>query len=138
MAEREPSARGPEAPRVLRRSQQDRVIAGVCAGLGRYLGADPVLLRIAFVVLAIAGGGGILLYVVCWILIPEAREGENLGTGAPSNVDATRLVVGGALIAVGTILLLNLSIPALGRFFWPLAVIAAGVAIVIQASTSRG
>jgi hypothetical protein len=47
------------------------------------------------------------------------------------------LVVGGALIAIGTILPLNLSIPALGRYFWPLAVIAAGVAIVIQASASR-
>jgi phage shock protein C len=121
----------------LRRSKEDRVIAGVCAGLGRYLGIDPVLLRIAFVVLAIAGGGGILLYVVSWILIPEQGENENLGTVRPSNVDSTRLVVGGALIAIGTILLLNLSIPALGRYFWPLAVIAAGVAIVIQASASR-
>ena len=109
----------------------------MCSGLGRYFGIDPVLLRIAFVVLAIAGGGGILLYVVCWILIPEEGENENLGTVRPSNVDSTRLVVGGALIAIGTILLLNLSIPALGRYFWPLAVIAAGVAVVIQASASR-
>lgn len=137
MAEPEPSAEEPQRPHVLRRSRDDRVIAGVCGGLGRYLGIDPVLLRIAFVVLAIAGGGGILLYVVSWILIPEPREGEDLGTRHPSHVDATRLVVGGALIAIGTILLLNLSIPALGRYFWPLAVIAAGVAIVIQASTSR-
>lgn len=139
MAESEPTAAGPETerPRVLRRGRDDRVIAGVCSGLGRYFGIDPVLLRIAFVVLAIAGGGGILLYVVCWILIPEEGENENLGTVRPSNVDSTRLVVGGALIAIGTILLLNLSIPALGRYFWPLAVIAAGVAIVIQASASR-
>ena len=139
MADSEPTAPRPEPerPRVLRRSKEDRVIAGVCAGLGRYLGIDPVLLRIAFVVLAIAGGGGILLYVVSWILIPEQGENENLGTVRPSNVDSTRLVVGGALIAIGTILLLNLSIPALGRYFWPLAVIAAGVAIVIQASASR-
>lgn len=136
MAETEPTAREPERPRVLRRSREDRVIAGVCAGLGRYLGIDPVLLRIAFVVLAIAAGGGVLLYVVSWILIPEAQQGENLGTARPTNVDATRLVVGGALIAIGTILLLNLSIPALGRYFWPLALIAAGVAIVIQASAS--
>jgi len=139
VADSEPTAPRPEPerPRVLRRSKEDRVIAGVCAGLGRYLGIDPVLLRIAFVVLAIAGGGGILLYVVSWILIPEQGENENLGTVRPSNVDSTRLVVGGALIAIGTILLLNLSIPALGRYFWPLAVIAAGVAIVIQASASR-
>lgn len=139
MAEIEPTAPGPEAdrPRVLRRGREDRVIAGVCSGLGRYFGIDSVLLRIAFVVLAIAGGGGILLYVVCWILIPEEGENENLGTVRPSNVDSTRLVVGGALIAIGTILLLNLSLPRLGRYFWPLALIAIGVAVVVQASASR-
>ena len=126
-----------EAPRVLRRNRTDRVIAGVCGGLGRYLGVDPVLLRIAFVVLAIAGGGGILLYVVSWILIPEEREGEPLGSERPSSVDTTRLIVGGTLVAIGTILLLNLPIPRLGRFFWPLALIAVGVAIVIQTSSSR-
>jgi phage shock protein C len=127
---------GPE-PRVLRRSRDERVIGGVCGGLGRYLGIDPVLLRIAFVILAIAGGGGILLYIVSWILIPEQREGEDLGTARPSSIDTTRLIVGGALIAVGTILLLNLSLPRLGKYFWPLALIAVGVAVVIQASATR-
>ena len=127
---------GPE-PRVLRRSRDERVIGGVCGGLGRYLGIDPVLLRIAFVILAIAGGGGILLYIVSWILIPEQREGEDLGTARPSSIDSTRLIVGGALIAIGTILLLNLSLPRLGKYFWPLALIAVGVAVVIQASATR-
>ncbi len=127
----------PSEPRVLRRSRDDRVIAGVCGGLGRYLGVDPVLLRIAFVVLAIAGGGGILLYILSWILIPEERSGEPLGTARPSGFDTTRLIVGGTLIAIGTILLLNLSIPRFGKYFWPLALIAIGVAIVIQAAASR-
>jgi hypothetical protein len=78
-----------------------------------------------------------LLYIVSWILIPQQREGENLGTTRPSSIDATRLVVGGALIAVGTILLLNLSLPRFGKYFWPLALIAVGVAVVIQASAER-
>lgn len=124
-------------PRLLRRSPDDKVIAGVCGGLGRYLGVDPVLLRIAFVILAVAGGGGILIYVVAWILIPEEREGENLGTVKPAGQEVTRLIVGGALIAIGTILLLNLSLPRIGKYFWPLALIAIGVAVVIQASASR-
>lgn len=124
-------------PRVLRRSRGDRVIAGVCGGLGRYLGIDPVLLRIAMVVLAIAGGGGLLIYVVAWVLIPVEREGESLGTARPPGADTTRLIVGGALIAIGTILLLNLSLPRLGKYFWPLALIAVGVAVVVQASASR-
>jgi phage shock protein C len=137
MPEIAPPPSQPGAARVLRRGREGRVIGGVCAGLGRYLGVDPVLLRIALVVLAIAGGGGILLYVVAWILIPEEREGEPLGTERPSRVDTTRLIVGGLLIAIGTILLLDLSIPRIGRFFWPLALIAVGVAIVVQASMPR-
>jgi phage shock protein C len=124
-------------PRILRRSHDERVIGGVCGGLGRYLGVDPVLLRIAFVILAVAGGGGIILYIVSWILIPEQREGEDLGEARPPSIDTTRLVVGGALIAIGTILLLNLSIPRIGKYFWPLALIAVGVAVVIQASADR-
>ena len=42
-------------------------------------------------VAAVAGGGGILLYLVSWILIPPQREGEDLGTTRPSSVDTTRL-----------------------------------------------
>ena len=126
-----------ERPRLLRRTRDDRVIGGICGGLGRYLGVDPVLMRIAFVILAFAGGGGILVYLVAWVLIPVERPGEDLGTGRPEGADTTRLIVGGALIAVGTILLLNLSLPALGRYLWPLALIAVGVAVVIQASSSR-
>ncbi|HSJ49897.1 MAG TPA: PspC domain-containing protein [Actinomycetota bacterium] len=133
----EPTPTEGEAPRLLRRSREGRVIAGVCAGLGRYLDIDPVLLRIAFVVLLFAGGGGLFLYVVSWILIPEERPGEPLGTERPSSVDATRLVVGGVLIALGTILLLDLSLGRIGRFFWPLALVAIGVAIVVQAAVSR-
>jgi len=62
----------------LRRTRDDRVIGGVCGGLGRYLGVDPVLMRIAFVILAFAGGGGILVYLIAWVLIPAERPGEDL------------------------------------------------------------
>lgn len=122
--------------RVLRRST-DRVIGGVCAGLGRYLGIDPVLLRIAFVVLALAGGGGIVLYIVAWILMPEERPGEALGSAPPSSAETLRLVAGGTLIAVGVILLLDLSIPRIGKYLWPLALVTIGIAIIVQASARR-
>ena len=68
---------------VLRRSRDDRVIAGVCGGLGRYFGIDPVILRLVFVVLLLAGGSGILLYGVGWIAIPEERPGDELGAARP-------------------------------------------------------
>ncbi len=113
------------------------MIAGVCGGLGRYLGLDPVLLRIAFVVLALAGGGGFVAYIVAWILIPEEEPGENLGGTRPSPGEGLRLVVGGVLIAVGTLWLLGVSVPRLGRYLWPLALIAIGVGIIVQSSAGR-
>ena len=54
----------PSAPprKRLERSRADRVIGGVCGGLGDYFDVDPVIFRIAFVVLAFVGGAGLLLY----------------------------------------------------------------------------
>jgi len=74
----EPGPPGPEpppagdGPRVVRRSRSERVIAGVCGGIGRYLGVDPMLLRIAFIVLALANGLGVIAYVVAWVAIPRS------------------------------------------------------------------
>lgn len=122
--------------RLLRRST-DRVIGGVCSGLGRYLGVDPVLLRIAFVLLALAGGGGIVLYIVAWILIPEEKPGEDIGSVPPTSAETLRLIAGGTLIAVGVILLLGLSIPRIGKYLLPLALVAIGIAVIVQASAKR-
>ena len=54
----------------LRLSGADRKIAGVCGGLGEYFDLDPVLFRAAFLVLVLAGGLGILLYLALWLVIP--------------------------------------------------------------------
>ncbi|NIS80457.1 MAG: PspC domain-containing protein [Anaerolineales bacterium] len=59
-------------PQKLRRSTTDRRLAGVCGGLGKFFGIDPVWFRLAFVLTALPGGvPGIPLYVICWIVIPE-------------------------------------------------------------------
>lgn len=55
----------------IRRSATDRVIAGVCSGLATYLKLDPVLVRLIFVLLAIFGGGGVLAYIILWIVLPD-------------------------------------------------------------------
>ena len=55
----------------LYRSITDRKFAGVAGGLGEYFVMDPLLVRLAFVVLALAGGGGFLIYIVLWIVTPE-------------------------------------------------------------------
>ena len=57
----------------LYRSKKKRVIAGVCGGLGEYLGVDPVIIRVVWIALALAYGAGILAYIIAWILIPEGK-----------------------------------------------------------------
>jgi phage shock protein PspC (stress-responsive transcriptional regulator) len=73
---------GPEPQRaVLRRPVQDRVAAGVAAGLARYLGVDVMIVRIAFVVLTVFSGAGIPLYLAGLLLIPE--EGSEQSIAGP-------------------------------------------------------
>lgn len=55
----------------LYRSRTDRLIGGVCGGLGAYLDIDPTVIRLLFVLLAFAGGPGLLAYLVMLILVPE-------------------------------------------------------------------
>lgn len=57
------------------RIRQGRMVAGVCAGLAGYFGVDVNLVRLAFGVLTVFYGLGILLYLIAWALLPE--EGEN-------------------------------------------------------------
>jgi phage shock protein C len=65
---------GDKGPKRLERKLKGRMLAGVCAGLADYFGVDATLIRVAFAVLAIFGGMGIVAYVMAWALIPE--EGE--------------------------------------------------------------
>ena len=64
----------------LYRSLDDRMIAGVCGGLGEYFNIDPTIIRLLMAFLTILGGGtGILVYFIAWIIIPEET-----GVSAPS------------------------------------------------------
>ena len=135
----EPGPPGPEppppppvdGPRVVRRSRSDRVIAGVCGGVGRYLGVDPVLLRIAFIILALANGLGLIAYVVAWVAIPEERPGQSIGPVPEPRRETGRLVLGGSLVVLGLVLLLDRLAPSLDELFWPVAVVAVGVAVIL-------
>jgi phage shock protein PspC (stress-responsive transcriptional regulator) len=55
------------------RDPDHRIIGGVCAGMGAYWDIDPVILRIIFVVLVLAGGMGLLIYLILYIVLPEAK-----------------------------------------------------------------
>ena len=128
----------------LYRSRGDRMIAGVCGGLGEYLSIDPVWLRLFFLLLLFAWGIGFWAYLILWIIVPEeGREtvapGDTVQANLQEMVDRIRdfgyslqngsqhdgapaesaprtgpLVVGVALIFIGGFLLLN----QLGLFSW--------------------
>ena len=53
------------------RSQTDRMLAGVCGGMADYLGLDPVLVRVLWVVITLTFGVGLLAYILLWLLAPE-------------------------------------------------------------------
>jgi len=60
--------------RKLYRSRTNRKLAGVCGGLAEFFNLDPTLIRVLFVVLAVLGGSGILIYLAMWILVPNQPE----------------------------------------------------------------
>ena len=68
-----------DASRKLYRSRTDRKLAGICGGLGQYFNLDATLLRVLFVILAVLGGSGLILYLALWIIVPQ----EPLGTQEP-------------------------------------------------------
>jgi phage shock protein C len=148
----------------LMRSQTDKMVGGVCGGLGLYLGIDPTLVRLFFVVLGLSNGGiALALYFVLWIVMPlegkqvSANLVEAIGTGTQEMADRARnlgqdirenmvprqrqiAMVGGiALVGLGAVLLLqNLAIPWLAwlRFdqLWPILLILGGLVLLVRQS----
>lgn len=87
-------------PKRLVRDTRHGVIGGVAAGFGLYLDVDPVLVRLAFVLLAFANGLGILLYLIGWLLMPRLdslEAGTATAASAPSPAAASGAAVGAAV-----------------------------------------
>ncbi|WP_329740623.1 PspC domain-containing protein [Dyella sp. A6] len=55
----------------LYRSRTDRKLAGVCGGLAAFLGWDPTLVRVLWIVLTLLGGSGVLIYLILWLAMPD-------------------------------------------------------------------
>jgi phage shock protein C len=136
----------------LRRSRSDRIIGGVCTGLAKYFDVDPVIVRLLFVVMALAQGAGVLLYLVLLVVIPEEDAQPSgttcteasavagvpeAGSGAqPSTAEPRRrrgMWAGALLIGLGAYLL----IVNLGFLWWwdwrvagPVALIGSGFALL--------
>lgn len=120
----------PAAPRRLFRSRTDRVLGGVCGGLGDYFAADPIWFRIGFVVLALGGGSGILIYLLMWLIIPERPVGVEPVPAARGQIGGAA-VIGLVLVFAGTIALVNTVAPWLGQYVWPVIFVVGGLALVM-------
>jgi phage shock protein C len=140
----------------LTRSRSDVMIGGVCAGLGKYFRIDATLVRLIFVLLTLAGGGGVVIYFILWIVIPRedtpgsgnldgqefGRRAAQMGQEMQQMVQQpnTRAVqfIGIALVVLGVVYLIqNLNLPFLSWFnnhlLWPILIIAAGGLLLFRA-----
>ncbi|MBD3275768.1 MAG: PspC domain-containing protein, partial [Candidatus Marinimicrobia bacterium] len=94
----------------LYKSRKDRVIAGVCGGVGEYFEIDPVLIRIIWALLAILGGSGIIAYIIGMIIIPERPKEDipddfEVEEERKNNRKTSQTVWGIILIGIGLIVL---------------------------------
>lgn len=135
----------------LYRSRTNTVIGGVAGGIAEYLRTDPTLIRIIFILVALFGGGGLLVYVILWIALPlepvqyfTDQNQENGKTDPNSqtensihqdnwhyNPNQGNLIAGLILISVGVIFLIDHFVPRIDfGDLWPLALVIAGVALI--------
>jgi phage shock protein C len=141
--------------RRLYRSNVNRMIAGVCGGMAEYLGIDPTVVRLGFVLLTFASGIGILLYVVMAVIVPRAPVGASPPVASAAPVDlswlgpAILLLVGLGLVVFGMTWALDQvglrfwmawsfwnMVRALAGFFWSMLLIVIGL-VIIAASLRR-
>jgi phage shock protein PspC (stress-responsive transcriptional regulator) len=133
----------------LRRSATDKMLGGVCGGLAEYSGIDPLLWRVGFVALSFAGGSGILVYLVLWLLMPTAsadpaspsyeRSGRRVRQDPGPRSPVPRMTIAALLIVVGALALLT-RLPGwnLGpSVFFGSALLVVGLGLV-AAAFSRG
>jgi phage shock protein PspC (stress-responsive transcriptional regulator)/signal transduction histidine kinase len=136
-------------PPGLVRRPDEHVVAGVCAGVARWLGVDPIVVRLAAVILALANGVGAVAYVVAWIVLPEGAD-DVRGTasatgpvaGAPTPEPAGRasgtgrrnaeLALAVGCITVGLLVLVKWTVPFFpDQLVWPAAIAAVGIGLTL-------
>lgn len=119
----------------LYRSATNKIIGGVCGGLGEYFDVDPVLVRVITVLLFLATGFGILAYIIAWIIIP--KRGLDVKP-VPANHEYSswsKYLPGLILMAIGVILLIreNWFWFDWGEF-WPVILIVVGLLLIFRRS----
>jgi phage shock protein C len=140
----------------LYRSRKDKMIAGVCGGIGEYFNIDPVIIRVIAIVLTLWGGSGIIAYIIAMIIIPLSPEPADDKIKRPSKAetsppkpatsrpssDTGSLIVGIILVILGAFFLMrNFTFfneyywwfrHQIGHIFWPAVLIIIGAFIIIK------
>ena len=126
----EPAARPP-----LRRDREDAVLGGVCAGLGRRLGIDPIILRVVFIAASAAGGLGVIAYALGWALMPAEGESRAPSLRVPGGRDSLAVASGIGLLMLAILLLFREWGLWIGdALVWPVVLAAAGGALIWRQS----
>src|SRR5215203_2715267 len=128
----EPDANDPkeDAPppsqgvRRLTRSSSDKLIGGVAGGLGRYFAVDPILFRIAFVVLVFAGGVGVIAYIGLLAFVPADDDSRIFGSRRDGNV------IGVVLLGVLVVVLVGPPVFFIGPVLIPIAILI-GIGVLL-------
>lgn len=135
----EPGESGPRVTREevrdlarLRRSRTDRKVSGVAGGIARHLDIDPLLVRVAFVILTFFGGGGLILYGVAWVLVPEEETGDTV-IRTDDGVRTAALIIAGVLAVASVI---GDSIGGMD-FPWPLMLVGLVLLVVFGSKQAK-
>src|SRR3954452_2711003 len=123
----------------LRRDPEHRVAAGVCAGIARNFGVDPLVVRLAFMAATFAGGLGFVLYGAAWLVMPAGEAGAEGGRRRLAGRPAVEVAIGAGLLVLSALLTFR----ALGVWWsdavvWPVVLVAAGGALLWRESLGRG
>ena len=139
--------------KTLYRSRENAMIGGVCAGLAEYFNIDISLVRLATVILIFPGGLSIWAYIIAWIIVPQkplaAAPGQNTQpienpeagpepgeiVAPTESADRAKFIIGGILIAMGVLFLLNtFNVFVWFSFFklWPIVLIVIGLVVLLK------
>ncbi len=123
---------GPPARPKLARSREGRIVAGVCAGLARYTGLNPLVVRLGAAALTLAGGLGAVLYVAAWLLLPLEGDDQSMAASAlrDRRFDPTEIVAVGAVVLGGLLLLRSTGIWFGDAIVWPVVLSMVGLAVI--------
>jgi signal transduction histidine kinase/phage shock protein PspC (stress-responsive transcriptional regulator) len=124
-------------PPPLRRDREDAVLGGVCAGFGRRLGIDPIVLRVVFIAASAAGGLGVIAYGLAWALMPAEGASRVPALRVPGGPDSWSVATGIGMLMLAVLLLFREWGLWVGdALVWPVVLAAAGGALIWRQSAN--